>query len=794
MALPTAYLMAAPEATGIFTRERLQSMTFETAEVAYKHLRVEAMRCGFTIATNQSKRSNYMTIHCGKGGRVRGNDTKKTGCPFRLYLTPREEDGRCVIRAECVEHNHPLTPDKYSIFTLAPDKQDLIRKMLDSGVAPNAIQRFLERSGETGVSTLQIRRLAGRDKAFQNRETEDLRRYMEDVGGVFKRMEIRLDEKCYVHAVFTAMDFEVENMRRFADVIWLDGTQRQNYLKWEIIPITLIDSFKRIRSGGMFFVSRGDQEILEWVLNVIKGNDEIRAKLKTIITDEDSAFIPAFKAVFPTDDSDDESDEESQVNHVLCAFHKEQNFVRKLMTCGLAGPEVEAAKDLFKIICYSGHREACDDAVANLKTLSPKLAKYVESSIEPLLPHFARSYLAGVFTKGYNTTSPAESHNNMIKSGMIDGRIYTLKQMRIDITATHRNAEICFREKITSSFVNTHFTWTQHSVMLSPRVREAIDLAIQRAADFSVCLENRTVLHPDAPKYSYKISDEGCSCGHQVHAGLPCVHLLAFIKKDTDSIEDNFPVDLIADCWRIADEESVLIPVGRDGQVIDDHEEGDEVETAVEELVFPAGNPLDEEQTSGFGERDLITALTDKDRFLQQKERYLVLFHLAKSVASISSRHPDVAEKVRTDLTDMLHSLLGLPETTAGASQAASADEEGGGDEGDEEGGDDRGGDDEGGRDRRARREVEEVDVQDVVRRGRGRPKKQATVAEMFKGRRECVLCGRRHSIVECDNYEEFRAAVEHNLSIETGTSRCGICKGIGHNRSTCGWYFKNKK
>ena len=727
---------------------------------------------------------------------MRGNDTKKTGCPFRIYLTPGE-DGRAVIRAECLEHNHPLTPDKYSIFTLAPDKQDMIRKMLDSGVAPNAIQRFLERSGDTGISTLQIRRLAGRDKAFQNRETEDLRRYMEDVGGVFKRMEVRLEDKVYVHGVFTAMDFEVENMRRFGDVIWLDGTQRQNYLKWEIIPITLIDSFKRIRSGGMFFVSRGDQEILEWVLNMINGNQDIRQKLKTIITDEDSAFIPAFKAVFRLDESDDSSDEESQVNHVLCAFHKEQNFIRKLMTCGLSAPEVEGAKDLFKIISYSGHREACDDAVANLKTLSPKLAKYVESSIEPLLPHFARSYLAGVFTKGYNTTSPAESHNNMIKSGMVDGRIYTLKQMRIDITATHRNAEICFREKITSSFVNTHFTWTQHRVMLSPRVREAIDLAIQRADSLSVCLENRTVLHPDAPKYSYKISEEGCSCGNQVHAGLPCVHLMAFIKKDTGSIEDNFPVDLIADCWNIPDEESVLIPVGRDGQIVDDHEDGDEVESAAEEHVFPVGNPLDEEQTSGFGERDLITALTDKDRFLQQKERYLVLFHLAKSVASISSRHPDVAERVRTDLTDMLHSLLGLPETTAGASQRASADEE----EGREEGGREEGGREEGGQTEEEDRgdggdggEVEAVDVQDVVRRGRGRPKKQATVAEMFKGRRECVLCGRRHCIMECDNYEEFRAAVEHNLSIETGTSRCSICKGIGHNRSTCGWYFRNKK
>ena len=90
-------LMAAPEATGIFTRERLERMNFESAEIAYKHLGVEAMRCGFTIATNQSKRSNCMTIHCGKGGRVRGNDTKKTGCPFRVYLTPGE-DGRAVIR------------------------------------------------------------------------------------------------------------------------------------------------------------------------------------------------------------------------------------------------------------------------------------------------------------------------------------------------------------------------------------------------------------------------------------------------------------------------------------------------------------------------------------------------------------------------------------------------------------------------------------------------------------------------------------------------------------------------
>ena len=163
---------------------------------------------------------------------------------------------------------------------------------------------------------------------------------------------------------------------------------------------------------------------------------------------------------------------------------------------------------------------------------------------------------------------------------------------------------------------------------------------------------------------------------------------------------------------------------------------------------------------------------------MEQKERYLVLFHLAKTVASISSRNAEIADKIRDDLNEMLDYLLGLPETTAGASEAP----------GDE---DDEGDDGQGGSDQEE--EMDEVDVQDVIHRRRGRPKKQATVAEMFRGQRRCVLCGINHNIVECENYEDFRAAVEHNLSIEATTSRCSICRGIGHNRSTCGWYYANK-
>ena len=762
---------------GFFTEANLSRLRFDSGKSALQHLKIEAMKHGFEISSNNSMRSSYINVYCSKGGRQRGDHTTKVGCEWGFCIAPVNDTltewGLVRLR---LEHNHELTPDKYSIYTLPADKQDLIRKMLDTGISPTHIQRFLINSGEKELSTLQIRKLAGRGGEFRQSETEELRDYMQSVDGLVTRMETRMDGTLYVHAVFTAMPFEQENLKRFGDVIWLDGTQRQNYLNWEIIPVTVIDQFKRIRSGGVFFVSRGDQEVIEWILQTLLDDETVRQNLETIITDEDSAFIPAFDKVVGAFNRDSER---SDINHVLCAFHKEQNFIRKLMKCGLSKIQCEEAKDLFKIVCYSSHRKACDDAIGDLKRLSAKLSKYIEKHVVPILDKFARAYLADVFTKGYNTTSPAESHNNMIKSGMISGRVYSLKQMRIDITATHRGAEISFRDRISSSFVNDHFTFTIHGLMLAPKIREQIDIAIRQSRDYSVCLADGSVIHPDTPQYKYKIADGRCTCGKDLHSGLPCAHLLALMAKEGQDVENEFPIDKISEKWVIPSEDAVLIPVNRDGQIEDDAEEDEEgLPEDLADEVFPVSNPLDEPIGNGcFDERDLITALTDKDRFAQQKERYLSLFHLAKTVASIGSRDREVSVQLRDRLQGILDELLGLPETVAGASQHASssASEE---------------------EDAAPASEDEEVqDVQEVVRRGRGRPRKEPSLAERFPKRRKCFLCGGMHRIQNCTKYEAFAAAVEHNEGIEAGDKRrCAVCRGIGHNRKSCGWVFKPKK
>ena len=757
---------------------QLQELVFDSIPSALAHLKIEAMKSGWKISCNESLRATWVTFYCSKGGRSRGQKTTKTDCPWKITLGPGVVPGTVRVVKGHLTHNHPLAPDKYSIFTVDSQQQDMIRKMLEAGITPKYIQRFLERTGGPEFSSLQIRKLAGKRVTIDGPETEDLKMYMDSIGGICTRMETRQGQDLFVHAVFTATPFELQNLHQFGQVIWMDGTQKQNHLKWEIMPVTVIDQFKRIRSAGVFFVSRSDQEVIKWALRTLFSDDAFLSVLQTIITDEDSAFIPAFDSLMEEMNHGRPDDQKIRVSHVLCAFHKEQNYLKKVAKAGLTTVQRETAKDLFKIVCYSPSQQACDEALSSIEALSPKLASYVAKHIRPVLSKFARSYLCDVFTKGYNTTSPAESHNNMIKSVMVAGRVSTIRDMRMDITLAHRNAELCFRDKIQAAFQNQHFTLQVHNARFSPKIIADIDSTLQQALGL-VCSDDMHVFHTDAPNYAYEVTHSSddiydCSCGRLRHYGLPCSHIIAAMKKEGRDYERDYPLRQISAVWWINDPADVLIPVDRNGQLTDDSLEGEA--PVVSEDVFPNGNPLDDPTSDEqeFGERDVITLLTDKERFAQQKERYLTLFHLAKTIASIGSRSPEVSLKLHGNLQGMLNELLQIPETTSGAvSQAPSDDEAPIDDEG---------------------VSTRIVEVHDVSGRSRGRPKKRESPAEKFRKQRVCILCNREHRITECERYPAFAAAVEHNETEvpDTGHHRCSICSGIGHNRKKCPWVYVN--
>ena len=70
-----------------WTREVLSGLTFNDNRELYDHLKIEALRAGFDIASRQPLRNPYGVFYCTKGGRVKRNKTSKCGCTFGFKTT-----------------------------------------------------------------------------------------------------------------------------------------------------------------------------------------------------------------------------------------------------------------------------------------------------------------------------------------------------------------------------------------------------------------------------------------------------------------------------------------------------------------------------------------------------------------------------------------------------------------------------------------------------------------------------------------------------------------------------------
>lgn len=773
-----------------YFNDDLVGAEFSGLEAAYKHIQIEALKAGFEVGCSQSFESVHGKIYCLKGGRKRGERSSKTGCQWAVKLGTAGHNHAVKVTHVSLEHNHECHPDLYSVFTCGEREQDLIRKMHQVAIPPRKIAELMELIGVEGITSGQVRRLIDRDTGHLEdgvTESSELQDYVERNQGAFYAMKTSVGEREYCQGCLSIMPFEMENLERFASVLFIDGTQNTSRLGWELVPITLIDQYRRIRSGGVAFLACTDEESICWLLETLASIPPVQENTKTIITDEDSAFIPAFQSV----------QEHWPINHVLCAYHKEQNFVRKLSKCGLTAVERELARDLFKVVCYSTHRTAVDKALAELRTMHSKLDAYLQEHVQPVLQQFSRAYLCDVWTKGYNTTSPAESHNAMYKN-CASGRAVSLKQMRIDYTQAHLEAEKNFNERIIRSFTNDHFTFEIGSLMLSPKIRDLID-EINSDAD-KLCLtlcdgkpECFKVFHPSSADLFHEATVESCTCGRLTHEGLPCAHILRVISEVCGQNFDEWPFALINEDWVIESEDHVLVPFDRDGNVNDSEmedppqqemAEGDIVCDA-DELTVDGGHILVDE--------DVLQMSTNIPLYKQRKRRYLRLYHLMKSVVSLASRGARTSQTLMLELNRIKAELLDIPPRDPEFPPEFREEEEQHEEEtgvppimdeptlAAEEGSD---------------VPVDRVDVQDVIGKRRGRKKKRVRETYVSRRSESCFLCGGRHLLVHCEKYGEYSAAREHNESQpdQVGRGRCRVCAGYGHNSKTCAWLWSNQK
>ena len=624
-------------------------------------------------------------------------------------------------------------------------KLNLINRWHDrvhcAGVKPKQIKSYCAQQGHH-ISTLQIQYMIRRTEVatFQS-ESEDLIHYVNRESGALTRVfEKEVDGERHRFAVLTFRETELNNLKQFGDTLFIDGTMARLKLRWEVIPITAIDQHRELVSCGIMYAAITSEETLTWMLSEIWRIVEPLNILRTIVSDEDCAFIAAFRNLMQIVN---QTDEHIIIHHVLCALHKQRNFMKKMQTCGLTKAEKEIAIDLFRKICYHTNNNYASHCLEQLKELNEKLCHYIEKQVEPELHQFSRSHMNGIHANGYNTTSPGESMNNMLKHDLRSGMTLRESRRHFDsVLDNHaQNAEIKRNHRRIPVGPNTILPVELYRclghAMATKLEKQAImaETTVVEPLTEEDDLFTHVAFSPDHPEIEYKLNEDYCSCNTVHFLGIPCCHLLKLHKE----LSKPFPSDLIDQRWSIDERSGDSIDPEPITSSCSTESETEELESEVRSLV------REEEDES-----DLPNLEPESPRDL-----YLRIFHLGKNIASKACQNSSIARRITGKLREMLGELIELPPDSL-PSEGMEIDPG-----------------------------TPVVDVVDHMAHPRGRPRHIGSGHEN-RSRKGCKICDGTHETRECVGWKKLQDAMDEFRDYDGPRRRCRVCSAPGHNKRTC--------
>jgi hypothetical protein len=725
------------------------SAQFETLEVAQQVLTKSAAQAGFALHLSTSSKQPFVRFHCYKGSKSIKNQPFGT-CPC-YYRLKRQSDfsyrfGRCDVR-----HNHGLFPEAFADILLSGELRDYVQELHRIGVPPLKIQLALQARG-VRLSCGQVHNICrpGHLRAFEESSAELMNLVRHEGGHVAEYREAFHDTQVRV-AVFTQMREENACLSELGDVIELDGTHGPLKTKWEIIPVTVLDRGRHVHCGGIAFAAYVTTDVILWLLQTLLDScGALSGIWKALITDEDSAFIPAVElflqsgAVSP------------DFAHILCAMHKERNFAKKVNRCALAKKDRERAMSLFRQLAYSDHQVYAKDCLAALVALGvPRLTKYIQKHIEPRLPQFAKAFLPAVFLAGLNTTSAAESMNRLLKVGIPGSQSLAAARRWFTQRLNQHDNELRVH-KIRRRNVESALE-EQMQISLEPEVRKRILAVIDSARDCEVIdREDSYLVHsrrlPDVVYIVEYHDGDGlwrCNCSGMMHNGYPCVHQFAVLicKAQVPNLAYFNP--------RWLNPEAALPPpdppAGDDIWNQDDMATDDDIDAINHEDGTQQSLPEVHEW--------------DIDRTIQelpgmsQRSVYLTLFHFAKGICSLAAREHGRSCHFLTVLHHLRMEMM-VP------SEPQQAD-------------------------------GEVQDIRDALARPRGRPKTREIPNASVRAANantaggmiiSCELCDESHDLSSCPDHDIVLGARIANADVIPGWSQrtCPLCFGYDHQRRTC--------
>lgn len=762
-----------------WTAEVLSKLRFDSNKELHEYMNIEAFRSGFTLCSRRAHIDPYGMFYCSKAGSS-DKSTNKCNCSFSFTTAPIFKFGKMQIAIKIdntlnLQHsNHAPDPQEYVHRLLPDDTLCQIQKLHESGLTPTQIQTYLLKTKQPFISTLQIQNIVSKEfvKTF-TAESENLIHYMKSNGGIVEELNLQSNDEIIRFAVLTFHLDELKNLRDYGDVLFIDGTYASLASKWEVFPLTAITNDGTICSCGIMYTASANEEVLLWMLNKISMFPDFLTNIRAIITDEDHAFISAFKSWIET--IKQSTSNQINVNHILCALHKSRNFAKKLLKYGLSKAQREIAKNLFKIICYHPNKAYVDEAIQKLSSFGPRLNHYLAKHVLPYINNFAKAYISLIDCHGYNTTSPSESMNNLIKRSLRKQDI-TLIESRMHFDQNLINHKINSTIQINSKRRPNLF---EGSFAVSLRILEKIEVQLKISSNIEILHQSENVFlarHKAHQSIIYKIENGQCSCNLQTFAGYPCAHILQLFFQ----LKLEFPIFLISKRW-VNPQFLQCNSCTENNLIFNENEENVEIfgevyhddtcsnETNEEEMIFTEEDvdemTLDDITTENISVNEVNDTLPET-----KTERYLKLLHKGKELAKLGSNDGAIFQRLINLIQTEINSILNIPNDAFQNDNFSFIEEN------------------------------KSLPVHDAVAKPKGAPKRgkktQSKNLVDHNAQPSCEICTGHHNTIDCQFYEEMNMLVEKNKKayINDQGRRCSLCLGIGHQNRTCPLRIKAKE
>ncbi|KAK9676212.1 hypothetical protein RND81_11G061800 [Saponaria officinalis] len=378
--------------TGNFKADvnQLQHKRFKAREELYDYLKSFFAAKGYAISIKNSKKDEYVTIGCDRGGvyryrrknpllsRKRETSTRLTNCPFKIQ-GKKKSDGLWTLELNEIFHNHDASKDMSghpSCRRLTKTEILEVETLSTSGVQPRNIFSSLRLKNpniQAVARTVYNAKIKIRNEKLDGKSM--IQALFEEFGRAKFLYNYKCDENGHLTHLFLAHPKSVMLSKISRKVYVLDCTYKTNMYKMPLLDVIGISRTNKSFYSCFVFLKKEKDEDYVWALEMFKEMIGPTFQPLVIVSDRDMALKKAILVVFP------------QSIHLLCIWHIQKNIVAKCKSHFIRDEDWEMFLSTWSAVMYAVSEKSFGEAWVLLEFLYKEKAAVITYIKETWMPY-----------------------------------------------------------------------------------------------------------------------------------------------------------------------------------------------------------------------------------------------------------------------------------------------------------------------------------------------------------------------------------------------------------------------